>query len=246
MSDGTALPLLLLPGTLCDEQSFAPLLEAAGMTGRFMPLEGARSAEAMAQKLLHQAPPRFDLMGFSLGAIIALEMVAQAPERVARLALFGANPGPMPAQRAEGRRVLLDRARIEGPEIFVDATWELAVPMGRRRDAELRARLRDMAERVGLRAFDDQTAMTIDRADSLPRLGRITAPTLVATGAEDRICPPEMSRQIAAGIKDAELLILPEAGHYALLERPEILAEAVARWRRRAAAPTTEAIEELS
>jgi pimeloyl-ACP methyl ester carboxylesterase len=233
MTDRSAQPLLLLPGTLCDATSFAPLLLAAGLDGQFVRLAGQRSANGMARAVLAEAPPRFDLLGFSLGAIIALEIIALAPERVTRLALLGANPGPMPEDRAAGRRVLLDRARESGVRVFIEATWDLAVPSERRGDEAFRDRLIAMAGRVGLDAFDDQTAMTIERADSRPRLAEISVPTLVATGAEDRICPPQMSRAIADAIPGAELLIVPEAGHYAPLERPEILAEAVARWRHR-------------
>lgn len=246
MLDRSAQPLLLLPGTLCDAASFAPLRAASGLDGIFVPLLGQRSAGAMARAVLDKAPPQFDLLGFSLGAIIALEINALAPERVTRLALLGANPGPMPEDRAEGRRVLLDRARASGVRVFIDATWELAVPTGRKGDAAFRQLLIAMAERVGLHAFDDQTAMTIARADSRPRLDRISVPTLVATGTEDRICPPQMSRAIATAIPGAELLLIPEAGHYALLERPEILAEAVARWRRTPLPTPNRFIKELT
>ena len=66
----------------------------------------------LARKIFAEAPPRFALLGFSLGGIVALEMVAQEPDRVERLCLDrhdrrGPIPWPTPpsaARRGQGAR----------------------------------------------------------------------------------------------------------------------------------------------
>src|SRR5690349_18408038 len=90
-----AAPLVMLPGTLCDARLFGPLLDVLGLTAAVPELSGAETAADVAGALLTSLPDRFALCGFSLGAIVALEIAAQAPERVERLALIGCNPGTL-------------------------------------------------------------------------------------------------------------------------------------------------------
>src|SRR5437868_10378145 len=90
-------PLVLLPGTLCDERVFFPLLERLSPWTIMTPSLGdAESAPDIARHLLQTLPPRFALGGFSLGGIIALEMIAQQPERITRLALIDTTARPDP------------------------------------------------------------------------------------------------------------------------------------------------------
>jgi proline iminopeptidase len=70
----------------------------------------------------------------------------------------------------------------------------------------------------------------IGRHDVRARLGEIDVPTLVIVGESDWVCAPEASRTIAAGIPGAELVILPEAGHFLFGEQPEAFADAVRRF----------------
>ena len=59
------------------------------------------------------------------------------------------------------------------------------------------------------------------RYDLRPRLGEITLPTLVIVGRHDWICPPAASRAIADAIRGAQLVELPDAGHFGFSETPE-------------------------
>ena len=84
-------PVLLLPGMMCDERLFAC------QTGRLKqdtggqisvltpPLDTASSMTELAANLLTTAPPSFSLCGLSMGGILAMEIMAQAPHRVTRL-----------------------------------------------------------------------------------------------------------------------------------------------------------------
>lgn len=58
------------------------------------------------------------------------------------------------------------------------------------------------------------------KLDITADLPRITCPTLVLVGEGDRLKPPEYSRLIAERIPSCELLLIPEAGHAVVLERP--------------------------
>jgi pimeloyl-ACP methyl ester carboxylesterase len=227
----TALtPLLMLPGTLCDERVFAAATATLGRQRYTIEMAGELSAPQMARRVLELAPPRFALLGFSLGAIVGLEVVAQAPERVERIALFGCNARAMPAERAASRRAAVARAAREGTASHIAEVWDASVPAWRHDDAGLRAELEAMAASTLLTTFEEQVEISINRDDRRPGLAEIGVPTLVACGEEDRVCPPELSREIADRIPGARLAIVERAGHYLTLDQTEIAAELLAEW----------------
>ncbi len=223
-------PLVLLPGSLCDARLFAPLLERLpGVDARVVPLEGADIVPALAAALLEWLPPRFALLGFSLGGIVALEIVAQAPERVARLALLDTTPRPDPPANHAARRAAVEQAAAMGigrlvAEMLCPLYFADGVPV------DCIALAVAMAEDLGLDVMRRQTELNIHRADSRPRLGAIAVPTLVLCGAEDRLCTPDTHRAMAAAIPGATLVIVPGAGHFPLLELPDVTAGAVSGW----------------
>jgi len=64
--------------------------------------------------------------------------------------------------------------------------------------------------------------------DVMDRLEKIRVPTLVVCGADDRMTPPRYSEHLASSIKRAELVIVPDAGHMVMLERPKVVASVLA------------------
>ena len=90
------IPLVLLPGMMCDARLFGPQVTALSGTHtlQFAPLSGHADVGMLSSKILAHAPPRFALTGLSMGGIVAMEIVRQAPERVERLALMATNPEP--------------------------------------------------------------------------------------------------------------------------------------------------------
>ena len=222
--------LILLPGTLCDARVFAPVLTALGVKGTSILLEGADNAPDMARRILGQAPARFAICGFSLGAIVALEVVAQAAGRVTRLALIGGNARTLAPDVVAARRASLVTAEREGTASYIASAWDASVPASRRNDAGLRTTLETMARDTPLAAFRDQIEISIDRREHRPTLPAIAVPTLVLCGAEDRVCPPVLSREMAAGIPGARLVVIDNAGHYVTLDQPRAVARELRDW----------------
>ena len=97
------MPILLVPGLVSSPGIFAPVVPAMW---RFGPVTVANhirddSIGAIARRILAEAPPRFALAGHSMGGYIAFEIMRQAPERVARLALMNSSARPdTPAARS--------------------------------------------------------------------------------------------------------------------------------------------------
>jgi pimeloyl-ACP methyl ester carboxylesterase len=230
-----ALPLVLLPGTLCDERVWGPMLakwgELAPVQVLTPSLRGSVTVPAMASALLGQLPPRFAVMGFSLGGIVALELVAQAPDRVAGLALVATNARADPPENAERRRAAVAIGRDGGLEHHVRADlWPVYVAPGRRDDDVLRDLIVRMATAMGIDAYAQQAELAMQRADSLPRLEAIAVPTLVVGGDEDAINPRDRQQEMVDRLRPATWVQLRGVGHFVPLEAPAELAEAAHAW----------------
>ena len=230
-SGGTeAPPLLLLPGTLCDARLFAPVLQRLRRSATIGAMTGANSAFDLAGQILSAAPPRFALAGFSLGGIVALEIAARAPGRVAGLALLDTTARPDPVDNAARRRATLARAREVGIDTVVLDAWPRLVAPANHRQSALRETLLAMARDGGVDTLASQTDVAIGRADGRPRLGAIEVPTLVLAGEHEAVCPLDAHREMADAIAGARLRLVPDAGHFALLENPGAVADALADW----------------
>jgi pimeloyl-ACP methyl ester carboxylesterase len=234
MSDGPE-PLLLLPGTLCDARVWKPVVaelpQQPVIVGSML---GAETTPDLAQQLLAQAPARFALAGHSLGGIVALEMAAQQPGRITRLALLDTNARPDPPPNLQARRAAVAQAETLGLERHVrEQLWPLYVSSHHQDDERMTALIVDMAVSLGLEAFRTQSEAAHHRADSRPRLRSIRVPTLVLCGEDDLLCPVDAHREMADGILGAQLTIVPRSGHFALIEQPTIVADHLRAWLRR-------------
>ncbi|WP_206244287.1 alpha/beta fold hydrolase [Novosphingobium terrae] len=219
-------PLLMLPGTLCDARVFAPML--AGVTRDVLhgDMTGLPSAEALARRLLSTAPARFIPVGFSLGAIVALELAVIAPERVRAMVLIAANGRHVPAADHAARRA----AGASDPVAAVDSLWPRSVAARHLEDASLRNLIRDMARQAPQDTLAQQTEVALTRSDKRPLLPAMTMPALVLGGAQDQIAPPALQQELAAGLPHATLQIAQDAGHFLPLECPDFCARALAEW----------------
>jgi pimeloyl-ACP methyl ester carboxylesterase len=89
-----------------------------------------------------------------------------------------------------------------------------------------------MAEETGLEGYLRQQQAIMSRPDSRPGLAAIRCPTLVLVGEGDEATPPELAREIAAGIAGSRLVIIPDSGHLSTLEQPEAVTAALVEWMR--------------
>lgn len=223
-------PLILVPGLLCDARIFADQ-SAAFPTARTIDDGGDfDSLPEMASNVLAIAPSRFALVGHSMGARVALEIVRQAPDRVSRLALVSTGVHPRRDGEIEQRMALRDIGRKQGMAALVDAWLPPMVAPARRGDHALMDRLRAMCVDAGLHRYEAQIAALIDRPEVEDLLPAIHCPTLVAVGSEDQWSPPDQHRGIAAAIPGAELVVLHGAGHMLPAEAPEPFNVAIAQW----------------
>jgi pimeloyl-ACP methyl ester carboxylesterase len=162
-----------------------------------------------------------------MGGYISLEIMRQAPERVARLALLDTSARPDTPEQSAFRRDLLARARTTSMSDIADLTLPNLVAPQHLADESLRQVIRAMAEEVGAEGFARQQNAIMSRPDSRPGLGAIRCPTLVLVGEQDTLTPPDRAREIAAGIAGSRLVTVPRCGHVSTLERPQEVSQAL-------------------
>lgn len=207
---------MLLPGTMCDAALWVGVSLPAG--ARVMDTVRGGSLAKAAVLALEHAPARFHLLGFSLGAIVAFEILRQAPQRVARLTLISANPhAPSSAQMdtwaEQERQVRAGR--------FGTLTATLA-PSGPQREQVLA-----MALRVGPEAFLEQLALLCSRPDSRPLLADYRGPLTLLVGQDDTVTPPQLADEMKTLAPQARLHVIPNAGHYLPLDAPQAVSDAL-------------------
>lgn len=225
-------PLVLVPGLMCDARLYAP--QIAAFSGRravhVAAIDAADTVAALAREALDHAPPRFALAGLSMGAIVAMEMLARAPERIERIALLDTNA------KAESEKV---RALRE-PQIALAAAGDLAEVMRREmrpefladgpRREEILDLVMEMALGLGPETFIRQSRALQTRPDQQETLRACRVPTLALCGAEDRLCPVHRHEAIRDLVPGARLEVIEGAGHLPTLERPGETTAALARW----------------
>jgi pimeloyl-ACP methyl ester carboxylesterase len=228
------MPILLVPGLGGSPRIYAPVAPALWRHGPVTVANHIRDDNmgAIARRILAEAPPRFALAGHSMGGYIAFEIVRQAPDRVAKLALINTQARPDTPEAVTRRRGQIARARAGEYHAVLDELFPGFVHPSRRDDAALRKLVHDMGDDIGAEAFARQQTAIMGRADSRPTLAWIRCPTLVLTGDEDNTIPNSLSKEMADGIHGARLVILPDCGHLSQPEQPEAVAAALVEWLR--------------
>ena len=228
------MPILLVPGLGGSPRIYAPVAPALWRLGPVMVANHIRDDNmgAIARRILTEAPPRFALAGHSMGGYIAFEIIRQAPERVAKLALINTQARPDTPEASARRRGQIARAQGGEYHAVLDDLFPGFVHPSRREDGALRRLVHDMGDDIGAAAFIRQQTAVISRADSRPTLAVISCPTLVLSGDEDNTIPNSLSVEMADGIHGAKLVILAQCGHLSQLEQPQATADALVEWLR--------------
>ncbi len=230
-----ALPLLLLPGALCNDQLFQPQISFFTQQRKVIVADfsGCDSIQAMAIKILAEAPAEFALAGLSLGGIVAFEMVRQAPQRIKKLALLDTNPGvelPEGSVIRHHQMAIIARGGIKALKTLVNQ--ELLAKYAFDPEQLLRhdAVVLEMALAAGPDEFVNQWRALEIRPDSWNTLKDIQCPVLILCGVHDVLCNVKLHRDMALEIKHATLEIIEDAGHLSTLDAPKQVNRALATW----------------
>ena len=223
---------VFVPGLLCTGALFFPQIAALEHKAEILvadhTLEG--SMERIAEGILRRAPARFALLGLSMGGYVAFEIIRQAPDRVAKLALLDTNARADRPDQTADRRKLIELARSEGVRKVQELLLPRLLHSRRLGDAVLVDTVLAMADDTPLAAFERQQQAIIGRPDNRPLLARIGCPTLIIVGADDQMTPVKVAEEIRSGIAGSRLEVIPDCGHLSTLERPDAVNRLLEEW----------------
>ncbi|WP_110968823.1 alpha/beta fold hydrolase [Pseudomonas huaxiensis] len=224
----SALPLVLIPGFMLDESLWNEVVEHLPFkrkVHRANLLQGHTIAE-IAQNIAADAPPRFVLIGFSLGGYVARSLVQQFPDRVAGLVLIATSLRPdTPVQQRLKQTAVKASAQGQFRGLSSVSISQSVNPL-RANDNALIGRIREMGQRMGHDVFARQSLLVRNEISSCT----IHCPTLIIAGAQDKLRLPEEARELRDAIPGARLEVVEESGHMIPLEQPEKLALLISHW----------------
>jgi len=187
---------------------------------------------AMARELLAQAPPRFTLIGLSLGGYVAEEVIRQDIGRLERLVMMDTSAVADDEPHAAGRRADIEKVQRGGIDALIPelpARWLHPDHAVRQDLVDLMA---SMARSVGARGQYNQQMAMLGRPDSHEDLRRLRVPTLFACGREDLGRPIAEHEMMAACVPHSRFEIIERCGHLSTIEQPERVNELLTTWLR--------------
>lgn len=189
--------------------------------------------EEIAGGLARNAPQRCDVVGWSLGALVALAWAQRSPQQVMRLGLIAATP--CFAQRADWQHAAAPAvlARFSG-ELAADqaGTLKRFISLEAQGDAKAKQVARQLREACAARNGPDPEALAAGlrlllATDMRGALASIAQPALVIHGDRDGVAPLAAGEHLSRGLPNARLLVLPGAAHAPFISQARTVAAAL-------------------
>jgi len=227
--EGTGRPVLMIHGLGGSSNSFQTLISALGHcrvlridlpgAGRSGWRAGAGGLETLINSVRDcldaSAVASAHVVGHSMGTLIAQHLAASWPERVNSLCLFGAIDEPPFA----ARQALKARAAQAQSEGMAQIAQSVSTASLSQQGGLSQTFVRESLMRQSPQGY---AAHCLALAESeRAQHDAIQCPTLIVTGADDSVSPPEMAKGLHANISDSKLQILNSVGHWAMIESPQ-------------------------
>lgn len=217
-------------------EAFAPYFHAAAWDARGYgesddyegPLNFANYADDVTRVLDHFGVRRAHVIGLSMGGRIAMDFAARYSDRLATLVLCDTHKGfaAMPEERKQAFIASRKEPLLAGKEPKDIAGPVARSLLGPKASEAAFRRLVESMSRLHKESYIKSIEASV-RMDPRSDLANIKVPTLVVVGADDRLTPPDVSREMAAEIPGSELAVIPDAGHLVNIEQPEAFNAAV-------------------
>lgn len=222
----------MLPGMMCDERLFAPQIKVFSFDREVQvaALSNYSTISELAANVLKNAPPKFALAGLSMGGIVAMEICAQAPARVEKLALIDTNPKAELEEIKQQREPQIRGAILGDLQKIMRDEMKPKYLADTSNKQDIYKICMEMALSLGADVFVRQSQALRDREDQQETLKGIKVPVLLICGSEDTLCPIEKHQLMHNLIPNSTLKVVMGAGHLPTLEQPEKTTEILQTW----------------
>ena len=225
-------PLVFIPGMMCDSRLFQP--QISEFSKQYLvciaPVSYSDSIEKISLQILRQLPPKFTLIGLSMGGILAMEIIKKEPERVMKIVLMDTN-FKSETSETKSKRIpqikLVNEGKLEA--VMKKQILQNYLVKNKKNQKILELCLK-MAKELGKEIFINQSKALAARKNYKEILKNIKVPSLIICGRYDRLCPIEVHREMESLIKYSTLEIIPDAAHLPTLEQPSYLNKILKEW----------------
>ncbi len=226
--------LVMLPGMMCDERLFAHQIAVLKENYHIIvpKLNMPATIEGMARRTLAEVEaPIFNLLGLSMGGIVAMSMVTIAPQRIRRLALLDTSHlADSPERITIRNRQIEDVKAGKLRQVFAEEMKPIYLAKANRKNRILLSLLIDMALDMSADTFIVQSLALRDRAEHSATLSNFRGPTVLLCGAEDSLCPPSRHQEMLGLFENAALNVIENCGHISTLEQPTAVTRVLLKW----------------
>jgi len=222
----------MIPGMMCDERIFAPQIEelASKRLVHIADISKHDTISDLAADVLNHAPPKFCLVGHSMGGIVAMEICAQDPKRIEKLVLIDTNPlAELEEVKLKREPQISDALSGKLVNVIRDEMKPNYLASSENQDIILNICM-EMALSLGPKVFINQSRALQTRADQQSNIQSINIPVLIMCGSEDKLCTVERHEMMHNMISNSELKIINNAGHIPTLEQPSETTEVLKEW----------------
>jgi 2-succinyl-6-hydroxy-2,4-cyclohexadiene-1-carboxylate synthase len=228
---GNGSPVALVHGFTQTRRSWQPVVDRLHALNTFALVDApghGRSSDVHVDlrdgaRLLGESAGRGSYVGYSMGGRLSLHLAIDRPDLVDGLVLIGTNPGIKDETQRAIRRAaddaLADRLEAEGVPAFVD--WWLRQPLFQTLNPHAADREERLTNTASGLAASLRLAGAGSRAPLWDRLGELSMPVLVMAGELDTKYVAIARDTVNAIGRNAELVLIPGAGHACHLERPD-------------------------
>jgi 3-oxoadipate enol-lactonase len=186
-------------------------------------------AEDAATLIRHLGIGKAVVGGSSMSAMVAVELAAAHPNLLAGLILIGGFPklGEAGKERMEARA---RTAETEGMAPLAEMVPQTALGAHTHESQPALVGLFRQALLNNDPLAYAASCRAVVEADVTPLLGQVRCPTLILLGSQEQVAPLPAARALKAGIRHAELKVIPDAGHLPFLEQPAVFNAMVLRF----------------
>lgn len=225
--------LLFVPGTLCDERLWQPMLSttAGQQLQTTFAMQHAHIWQAQNRSLMLDAIATAEaehLVGFSLGGYLLLShLLSLTPEKASQiksLVLIAASAGALTAAEQKIRQQTLSWLQHHQYQGMSQKRLSEFVHPSKLNDPAVTAPILQMDKELGHPVLLNQLTQTSNRPSLLDGLYQIQCPVLIIGAADDQKVPVAALELMASNLPDVRLEVLPHCGHMLPLEQPEQLA----------------------
>ncbi|MDN4501960.1 alpha/beta hydrolase [Alteromonadaceae bacterium BrNp21-10] len=222
-----SLPVVFLPGTLCDERVWLPVWQRLDIADRrYVPLQWAETLEQMTGLTEHAVEDeKVHLIGFSLGGYIAALYALANPQNIASLTLIGFNPRGLPEKEMQQRQDLIKRLQLGKVKPMNTARLNQFIDAQHPQADTIRQQIQEMEQDLGNAVLKYQLQAASERGDMIAALNGCTFPINIVAAEHDKIAPSQALHQAQQKISASQWWPISQSGHMMPLEQPQVLAD---------------------